>query len=199
MNHSPEPSVVSSSAQGFPEQAPCSEQGACSGQDVSSPVPVPVPVLAVVLCIIERDEEVLLLRRRKPPYRGYLALPGGKMHAGETVAQTAIREAQEETGLAVRVSRCDPPLTETIRETETGNIEAHFVLFPVWLEIVGGEEQAGPEGELVWAERARLGALRIVETDRMILDRRFDTPLPTSIRHMDVIRDGEAFRVMHHD
>ena len=43
------------------------------------------------------DGKVLILRRRQ---EGTWVLPKGKMEPGETRAQTALREVQEETGLA---------------------------------------------------------------------------------------------------
>ncbi len=46
---------------------------------------------------------VVLVARRNPP-RGW-ALPGGFIDYGETVEQAAVREAREETGLAVRLQR----------------------------------------------------------------------------------------------
>lgn len=48
---------------------------------------------ATVIC--EQDRHILLVR--KPRCRW--ALPGGKVEPGETCAQAAIRELQEETGL----------------------------------------------------------------------------------------------------
>jgi ADP-ribose pyrophosphatase YjhB (NUDIX family) len=47
--------------------------------------------------IIEYEGKIVLIKRKNPPY-GW-ALPGGFIEYGETVEQTAIREAKEETGL----------------------------------------------------------------------------------------------------
>jgi 8-oxo-dGTP diphosphatase len=46
------------------------------------------------------DVEILLIQRRKSPYAGFWALPGGKMDAIDFNLQyTAIRETLEETGI----------------------------------------------------------------------------------------------------
>ena len=60
------------------------------------------PLLAVdiVIELTDRPERpVVLIRRRNPP-PGW-ALPGGFVDVGETVAEAAVREAGEETSLAV--------------------------------------------------------------------------------------------------
>ncbi len=49
-----------------------------------------------------RDGSVLLVRRRRPPFRGRLALPGGFVEYEETVETAVSREILEETGLHAR-------------------------------------------------------------------------------------------------
>jgi 8-oxo-dGTP diphosphatase len=42
-----------------------------------------------------------LIKRLTVPFKGYWALPGGRMEPGETAEQTMMREVREETGLRV--------------------------------------------------------------------------------------------------
>ena len=57
---------------------------------------VPVPAVGVV-CL--RGDEVLLIRRGTPPRQGEWSLPGGRIEPGERLAEAALRELREETGV----------------------------------------------------------------------------------------------------
>ncbi|MBN9478759.1 MAG: NUDIX hydrolase [Bordetella sp.] len=56
----------------------------------------PTPAVGVV-CL--RGDEVLLIRRGKPPRQGEWSLPGGRIEPGERLADAALRELREETGV----------------------------------------------------------------------------------------------------
>jgi 8-oxo-dGTP diphosphatase len=56
----------------------------------------PIPCAGVV-CL--RGAEVLLVRRGQAPRKGEWSIPGGRVELGETVAQAALRELKEETGV----------------------------------------------------------------------------------------------------
>jgi len=50
--------------------------------------------------IIEREKEILLIKRKHEPFKDKWALPGGHLDYGlETLEHAASRELQEETGL----------------------------------------------------------------------------------------------------
>jgi 8-oxo-dGTP diphosphatase len=49
------------------------------------------------------SDRILLIKRATVPFRGYWALPGGKVDVGETVEETVVREVKEETGIEVEI------------------------------------------------------------------------------------------------
>jgi len=53
--------------------------------------------------LVEQDGRVLLVQRGEDPYEGQWMLPAGFVEYGEDAAGTAVREAQEELGLRVRL------------------------------------------------------------------------------------------------
>lgn len=57
------------------------------------------PKINCVGVICFRGDEVLLIKRGKPPREGDWSLPGGRIEAGETQAEAALRELLEETGV----------------------------------------------------------------------------------------------------
>lgn len=62
------------------------------------------PVCGVGGVVIE-DGRILLIQRGRPPGEGLWAVPGGKVHLGETMTGAVRREVLEETGLQIRPGR----------------------------------------------------------------------------------------------
>jgi len=61
-----------------------------------------MPVVDVAVCVVQKPDGQVLLTERTPRQvaAGFWEMPGGKIEPGETPAQAAARELQEETGLA---------------------------------------------------------------------------------------------------
>ena len=57
------------------------------------------PNIRANLLFLQRGDEVLLIRKKRGIGAGKINAPGGKIEPGETPAQSAIRETQEEVGL----------------------------------------------------------------------------------------------------
>jgi ADP-ribose pyrophosphatase YjhB (NUDIX family) len=55
--------------------------------------------------IVIDGDRYLLIRRANPPAKDLYAFPGGRAEAGETPAETALRELLEETGLVAENPR----------------------------------------------------------------------------------------------
>lgn len=151
-------------------------------------------ILNIALCVIVDGGRVLLLRRRKEPYKGYLALPGGKIEFGETPLQAAVREAHEETGLEFGGGRVCGCATEVIRSK--GEAEAQFSMFVVRFDYAGGALRAGAEGELEWVELEGIGSRGgIIETD-VDLIRQYVVGQCAEVLHYEVERSGDVFRLV---
>ena len=68
---------------------------------------------AIALAIIRHPTDDLILiaqRKRDVHLGGFWEFPGGKCQSGESLAECAAREAQEETGLTVSVLEAWPPI-----------------------------------------------------------------------------------------
>jgi 8-oxo-dGTP diphosphatase len=60
------------------------------------------PALTVDAVVV-KNKKILLIKRKREPYRGHYALPGGFVEYGETVEAALRREVLEETGLVVKI------------------------------------------------------------------------------------------------
>ena len=61
------------------------------------------PVPATCLVVINKSEQVLLVKRNVPPQVGFWCLPGGFIELEETPGKSALRELKEETGLSGKI------------------------------------------------------------------------------------------------
>lgn len=59
-----------------------------------------VTVDIVLLTDVLPHPQVLLIRRKNPPYRNLWALPGGFLEMDESLEESALRELHEETGIS---------------------------------------------------------------------------------------------------
>jgi ADP-ribose pyrophosphatase YjhB (NUDIX family) len=77
--------------------------------------------------ILQRDGRFLLVLRRNPPSADMYAFPGGRAESGETPAETALRELEEETGICARDPR--PFATyDLMTHAPDGSLRSHFLL-----------------------------------------------------------------------
>ena len=79
---------------------------------------------------------ILLVKRDTVPFKGYWALPGGRMEPGETVEQTIVREVKEETGLDVVIVRA---IGEYVEKGVKDDVEYEYYPTCFLVKAVGGE------------------------------------------------------------
>jgi len=111
-----------------------------------------VGVLAVVL----RGDRALVVRRSNPPMPGRWGFPGGVLELGETVAQGAMRELFEETGVKAEAGG-QLTVVDSIDRDDEGGVRYHYTLVAVIGRWQSGEGAPGDDAdEVAWLSRAEI-------------------------------------------
>jgi ADP-ribose pyrophosphatase len=94
--------------------------------------------------VVFRDGAVLLVKRAHMPGKGLWAIPGGRVEAGEGLADAVRREVLEETGIVI-----DPgePIYafDYIEREQDGSLRFHYVIVDLWAAYVSGEPTGGDD------------------------------------------------------
>lgn len=124
----------------------------------------PTPAVGVV-CL--RGDEVLLIRRGRPPRAGQWSLPGGRIEPGERAIDAALRELMEETGVSAEILG--------LIDVVDGLFPAdgrHYVLIDYAARWTAGEPRAGDDAvEAVFLPLDQaLARVEWDETRRILID-----------------------------
>ena len=93
---------------------------------------------------IFRGREVLLIERGKGHLQGLWSLPGGRIEAGEAAKAAALREVEEETGVAAELAGL-LDFHEVLRRDDDGRLSAHFVLLVFYGRWIAREPVPGTD------------------------------------------------------
>jgi 8-oxo-dGTP diphosphatase len=129
----------------------------------------PSPTVDVIL---QSGSKILMIRRKKDPFKNLLALPGGFINEGETAEEAVKREALEETSLEVEPIEILGVYSDPKRDPRK------HVMSVVFISIVtGGSEKPGDDAQgIEWRELDKLDASELA----------FD--------HMEIIRDYRRWK-----
>ncbi|HEX2381106.1 MAG TPA: NUDIX domain-containing protein [Acidimicrobiales bacterium] len=103
------------------------------------------PELCVGAVVVE-DGQLLLIRRGHGPAAGFWSVPGGRVEAGELLAEAVVRELAEETGL-------EGVCGELVGWVERMAVDHHFVIFDFMVTLLDptAEPVAGDDAaEAAW-------------------------------------------------
>ena len=110
--------------------------------------PRPAVTADVAVLRLEELPEILLIKRKDPPFEGHWALPGGFMEMEETLEEAARRELMEETSIrAVELIRFDT-YDKPGRDPRGRTITQVFVM--IWKAEMGMPEAGSDAAGLQW-------------------------------------------------
>lgn len=117
------------------------------------------PIVAV-LAVVLREERALIVQRAQQPNAGRWGFPGGVLELGESVAEGAMRELREETGiLAEPAGWLD--VHDAISRDEEGRVQFHYTLIAVRGIWRSGEGEAADDAaDTAWVSREDIVAGR---------------------------------------
>ncbi len=123
-----------------------------------------VPLLGVGAIII-KDKAVLLIRRKYEPSRGLWSFPGGMVERGERVKAAVKREAQEETGLRIRVGPLVGVFEKIVRSSQ--RVRYHYVVLDYLAVPVSGRVR--PRSDALDARWIKMSDLSSYKLSRGVL------------------------------
>jgi len=96
-------------------------------------IPKPVtPLLTVdAVILLNNKKDIVLIRRKNPPFQGQFALPGGFVDIGETVENACIREVKEETNINVRLIKLIGVFSDPNRDPRGHTVTIAFLCKPL--------------------------------------------------------------------
>lgn len=122
----------------------------------------PTPTVDVIL---QRGSKVLMIKSKKDPFKGQLALPGGFVNEGETVEDAMKREAMEETSFEVEPIDILGVYSDPRRDPRKHIMTTVFVGI-----ILGGSGKAGDDAASIeWVELADIERQQIAFDHATIL------------------------------
>jgi 8-oxo-dGTP pyrophosphatase MutT (NUDIX family) len=144
--------------------------------------PKPNSVVPAAVAVVAREDGAVLMIRRTD--NGYWALPGGAIEMNESVADAAIRETFEETGIRVEVTGLlgvysDP--RHVIHFTSNDEVRREFSVVVI-ARPVGGEPTLSAESsEVRWVASGDLADYTLSSAMR----KRVDDYLRGTVPHID--------------
>jgi 8-oxo-dGTP diphosphatase len=116
----------------------------------------------IAIAVVEQDNRFLVGRRpANVPLAGLWEFPGGKVEPGETPEQTAARECEEESGVAVEIIE-----RYVVRDYDYAHAKVKLHFFSC--RPIDPIEK--PHGSFGWVERDELRNLQFPDANRPLIE-----------------------------
>ena len=126
------------------------------------------PIVGVGV-VVFRGDEVLLIKRAKPPVSDRWSIPGGAQEIGETVREAARREVAEETGVEIEIVGLVDVVDGITRDPD-GRARYHYTLVDFAARWLSGEALAASDAAAVrWVSLDALPGIALWDETRRIV------------------------------
>ena len=115
------------------------------------------------------QNSILLIKRNTIPFKGFWALPGGRMDPNETIKQTIVREVKEETGLDVVIVSI---VGEYVEKGSREGVEYEYYPTCFVVKPIGGE---------LLKQDSEIQDVKTFDLDKL--------PMPLAFEHEKMIKD----------
>jgi 8-oxo-dGTP diphosphatase len=113
----------------------------------------PIPTVDT---IIQKGSQVLLVKRKKDPFKEKMVFPGGFVNEGETVEDAAIREVKEETSLDIEIENILGVYSDPSRDPR-GHIMSTVFVGRISDRSINKEPMAGDDAAAIrWVDLAAI-------------------------------------------
>ena len=128
------------------------------------------PQLGISVMCWKKDQ-VLLIKRGQEPFKGQWSLPGGLVHLGETMAEAAVRELQEETCIHAEIKKQLETFDSILRD-DSGKSKYHYVLVVFEAKYLSGIENARDDAsEVEWYTITQLENLALTPNTKRRIEK----------------------------
>ena len=128
------------------------------------------PIVGVGVVVL-RGNEVLLIRRAKPPVSDNWSIPGGAQEIGETVREAARREVAEETGIEIEIVGLIDVVDGITRDPD-GRAKFHYTLVDFAALWRSGDARAASDAAATrWAGLDEIAEIPLWDETRRIIAR----------------------------
>jgi len=128
----------------------------------------PLPV--VLVACVRDDGKLLLVKRKKRPYKDFWSLAGGRMRTSETIKNAALRILKEKTFIDSVFLSVNAVVNE--KYGEKGKIKNAFVIFLTRVRALSAIRE---KEDIKWFGMPALEKLRIVPSDLWLVQNRLNS------------------------
>jgi mutator protein MutT len=150
-------------------------------------------ILNIAVGAIIHNSNILLIKRKKDPFKDIWGMPGGKMDFGENPEITVIREIKEETGLNCENLGLRCVVSEIIYNNNEKT--AHNLLYIYLLKPKSFELHKSDEGDLSWFDMNLLEKESIIPSDMLMIKEFIIKESKAKLFNIQMIEDNGKYRV----